>query len=200
MKKNLTLIVGLFLGATLCLWAGQYQASPLLNGTTLKLYNGTGDTAVTWAYDDSYNTNRTYVNAQGTTTTPKSTNSTTGVIAPTFNRDVPSWSLLDGAINNNLALSVTYTFAAAFTNNATIYFQKSANGVPDYDDNVTNSFSFLLLPNLDPTTPVTTITNLPSTFIQGTSHIRLWKVVGGANPTDNGNITLNRVYLSGYAP
>lgn len=191
------LIIGLAAIAAASIYAASQKSVPLLPGTDLKCYVGTGDSATTFAYTDAYNTNRTFVDALGTTVTPKSTNSVTGGIVASFDFPAALWVRSDGA-TPDLAITATVTANAALTNTVQLFFTRSVNGGTDYDLNGEGTFSFTITPS--GTAATVQSTNLPSAFLSGASNIKLWKVVTGANPTDAGILTVNRVHLGGFVP
>jgi hypothetical protein len=196
MKRYFLTIITL-LATLLPTHAAGFIAPNLLNGSTAKFYIGTSDSATTFAIDDSYNTNRTYLARDGTTTvTPKATNSTTGEILKSFYSNVPLWPTRTGESLTNLTISATVTANSSFTNTVALYFARSANNGTDFD--TTQLFSFTITPVS--TTATTLTTNLPLSFISGSSHIQLYKVITAANPTDGGILTLNRCTVGGFSP
>ncbi len=179
--------------------AAGFRAASLLQGQgTLIVYNGTGDTAVTWKTDDSYATNRSYVANSGSTTIPFSTNTVTGEIRPSFGIAIPFVPLRDAAANTNVTIQATVSFNAnvASTNIITLSFARSCNGGVNYD--ITQLFDFGLAPG--GTTAITLSTNLPLWFINGASHIQLYKVGLGSNATDAGIVTISKASLGSFTP
>jgi hypothetical protein len=192
MKRYLlSFIVG---SLALAAYAATHRSMSVINGTNAKFYIGTADTATTFAQDDAYNTNRTYVNGAGTTITPLSTNSVSSAINTTFIIDIDAWADSNGNVPPG-AITVAATAAAAFTNTATFTFVRSVNGT-DYD--TTNPFQFVFTPSGTALTVLTT--NIPASFLNGSRRIRWQNVITGANPTDNGNLTVNRIAVGGFVP
>jgi hypothetical protein len=74
-------------------------------------------------------------------------------------------------------------------------FVRSVNGT-DFD--TTNPFEFTFTPSGTSLTILTT--NLPAALLNGSRTIRWQKVKLNANPTDNGNLTVNRIALGGFVP
>ena len=191
--------------------AADYVARELLNGSDAKFYVGTADTATTFntsdlgtdgTGDDTYRTNRTYVNLLSTTVTPLGTNSITGALNPGFERAVPLWTKSDSGIQDNLALAIKFQGNTELTNTVALTFVRSGDGGSTFD---VNGHTFAV--TVDPVGTVggseisaTVVTNLSSTFLQGASHIKLWKVVTAANVTDDAIFTLHSVKVSGWQP
>lgn len=205
--KKLTICIGVAVTLVVTALALDYRAPSLLQGQeTLKLYNGTGDTAVTWKENDSYATNRTYVDALGTTVTPLATNSTTGEIYASFARPVEIWPLTTGA-SANISVQAVVTCNGAYTNNVTFYIQKSIDGTNYNSVADTNLFVFATpvgdgVGNLGVLAGDTMVvnTNISAAFLQGARYLKLWKIVGAANPTDAGIITVNSFKIGGFVP
>ncbi len=197
-KATLVLVVGL--ASVLTSQGAGFVSRSLLQGTgTLKLYNGTADTATEWSTADSYATNRTYVADDGTTTTtPLSTNSVSGEIRATFERAVALPFLRDGYAVTNAAISaqVTLNSSVSATNIVTFTFVRSADNAASYD--TVQTFAFGVTPG--GTTTYTLITNVPLAFLSGTSNIKLLKVGLGANATDGGIITVNKLSFGSFSP
>lgn len=194
LASNVLLILGIAMLSVASFGAVGFQSMPLLRGTNLKLYIGTADTATTFSDTDTYATNRTYVNLSGTTVTPLSTNSVSGALVPSFARPVPLFALTTGAAQTNVSIGLTFTGVAALTNTVTVYIARSVNGGTDYDTG--QPFSFVITP--DSTNAVTTSTNLPLDILSGSSHLKISKIVTGANETDNANITINRINVGTF--
>lgn len=197
MKKLLSFALAMTLLIVPSFGAG-FKAFSLLNGSNLIVYNSTADTATDWKIDDAYATNRSYVNLSGTTTIPFSTNTTTGVIRGSYNAPIPFIPLRDAYVNTNLAIQATVTFNAnvSSTNIISLSFARSCDGGVNYD--TTQLFVFGLAPG--GTTATTLTTNVPLAFINGASHLQLYKVGLGANATDAGIVTISKVTLGGFTP
>lgn len=206
--KSLKTSIGL-LGASLLAFgmasvyqprAGSFIASPLVRGTNIIFYVGTADTATTFDEGDTYTTNRTY-SFGGSTVTPKSTNAVTGALQPTFSVAAPVPTLASGAKSDNLAISVKFsrgTGSPSYTNTTTtLYFIRSSDGGATYDK---SGLGFTFVVDAVNNTGGYLVTNLDSSFIQGASHIKLWKVVTGANPPDDAQFRILSCYLSGVSP
>lgn len=195
MKKLLTLVSALAL--TLVVSFGQgFTASSLLNGTDAKFYAGTTDSAVTFSIDDAYNTNRTFVTVGGTTVKPKATNSVTGATY-VMHRNAPLWGTGSGESATNVAVSITFNVNSAFTNTFSVFLQRSVNGGTDFDTVTANLHEITVTPVLADTDETRVVT-LPPSLLYGTSHLRLYKVVTAANPTDGGIVTIKRATIGGW--
>jgi hypothetical protein len=175
--------------------AVSHNVGNLLTQGTTTFFVGTGDTAVTYAYDDAYSTNRMYtlIGATATNTIPLSTN-TAGRILPTFSAPIDVLPDANGIAGLNTAISVSITSAAAYTNvGVDLHFARSVDGT-NWDKSNGAQFSFTA------SSSGITVTNFPSTFLVGTKRIRLWKVVSGANPTDNGIFRIDSLKIGQWVP
>lgn len=208
MKKCFLIVSVLLAFSVASLLAGQFTARSVASGTNLKFYVGTADTATTFSIDDSYATNRTYVDTLGNTVTPKATNSTTGVIYPSFGLAAPSLGTA-GGVSQPTTLTISYTQNAALTNTSTVYLMRSTDGGTYFEDDLgdgaaaSNTVAVTLGVAggvLDVSKVYTVTTNLPSAFTTGASHYKLLKVVIGANPTDAAILTITKATIGGYAP
>jgi hypothetical protein len=174
--------------------AASYTTVNFLRGTNFIMYTGTS--ATTFKMDDAYNTNRTYVNALGTLTIPNATNTVTGALNPSFEKPVQTWGDVNGNAVTNLSVYVQTTETGGFTNTVAVTLVKSADNGNNYPTDDTQSlFTF----TFDPVNNGI-ITNLPSAFLVGAGHIRLWKLVSGSNPGGAGTVVLKQFRLSGYIP
>lgn len=184
--------------------AANYASVSLLNGSNAKFYNGAADGATTWdLLHDLYGTNTTYVNRGGTTVTPLSTNATTGAVVAVAAVPAPLWPNANGDLPNNVALMIRISAATEFTNTVALTLIRGSDtlGVGFSERNHWDvqglSFAVTVTPS---STNTVTITNMPTAFLQGASHIRLWKVAAGANPLDAGNFTLHELRIAGWSP
>lgn len=179
----------------------------LLRGTNLIFYTGTG--ATTFKYDDSYATNRTYVNPPYTLNSnrvvvlsnpvkPKATNTITGVLVPSFEVPGRVWPSSYGSTATNINVTVYGTIGADlnFTNTVALTFVRSTDGGITYPtDDVNGTWSFTYNPSLTATS-----TNISPAFLTGASHVRLWKAVSAANPAGASSVIVNQVRVSGFSP
>lgn len=208
MKKFISLIVVVALLGVTSLFAATFYARSVATGTDLKFYVGTADTATTFNTDDAWATNRTYVNAAGTTVTPKATNSVTGQIYTEFGSAAPSFGAHHSIVEPT-TLTVSYTQNAALTNTTVVSLIRSTDGGTYFEDDLgggtsaSNTVTVTLGIAggvLDNSKVYTVTTNLPAAFLTGASHFKLHKVVIAANPTDAAILTIKKISIGGYAP
>ena len=98
----------------------------------------------------------------------------------------------NAAISVNAESNLEYS-----TKDITLTFTRSADG-SNYDDTL-NTFTFVVTTVGDDTETIV-ITNVPAIFLTGAKSIRLEKIVGEANTTDAGIITINSMSINGYVP
>jgi hypothetical protein len=75
-----------------------------------------------------------------------------------------------------------------------LYLWRSGDGGAHFDQQSPFIFAIDMVNN------TTAVTNLPAEFIAGASHIQVWKIVTGANPPDNANVTFRKIALTGWQP
>lgn len=177
----------------------------LMRGTNLTLYTGTS--ATTFKYNDSYATNRTYVappytlNSNRTVVLssaviPKATNSTTGVLVPSFEVPGRIWPNKEGGTATNINVTVYSSLGSDFTNTVAMTFVRSTDGGVTYPlDDVNGTWSFTYDPSLSATS-----TNISPAFLTGASHVRLWKIVAGANAAGASSLIIGQLRVSGFSP
>ena len=206
MKKLLFLISVSVLALTVK--AGNFTAANFLTGTNLIVYSAV--TATTFKYDDTYATNRRYVAKPYTLDTngaivntysiPFATNSVSGALVPSFGTPVKVWSDANGQNPTNCVISF-YGVATTVTNASTLAltFIKSTDGGISYStDDPNGLFTFTWDGTSSGTTTLTT--NVPASFLCGASHIRLWKIVSGANAATAYSVGIPKLLFSGYQP
>ena len=195
MKKNILTMLGIVLLLAASAFAAMFHTADFINGSVLTVYNGTGDTAVTWVLDDAgtYGTNRTvYPRGASAAVAAYSTNATTGEIyTPT--QIANSWP---SEPSTNRLLSINYTTDATFTNTFALWITRSIDGT-NFDKS--QNIWIATIPGQTTIAQTdTVITNAPPEFLVGARAFRLWKIVGGANPSDNGYIQINSLTLGGF--
>lgn len=191
--------------------AANFTAANFLSGTNLTLYSAV--TATTWKYDDSYATNRRYVakpytlDTNGaivitTTVIPKATNSVSGALVPSFETPVKVWSDANGQNPTNCVITFLGSTTASVTNATTLTFTfvKSTDGGNTYSTTDPNGLFTFVWDGSDATGTVALTTNVPPSFLCGASHVRLWKVVSGANAANAYGVTSGKILFSGYTP
>src|SRR5688500_6959680 len=111
-KQILTLVLAYCLvGASFVLpsYGASHTVAQMLNGSTVTFHVGTGDTAVTWAYNDAAGTtNRTFQPFGSSTSTnvPGATMSSGATIA-SFERPIEIWHDLNGNAPTGSAIQIT---------------------------------------------------------------------------------------------
>lgn len=160
------------------------------SATAFVSFYGTTNTT-TFAYTDSYNTNRVYYPFSGSAlTVPLSTNSITGEIAASYERGVPVNPVMLSDTTSGAAITVRMGTLNQ-TNVATLTFIRSSNGGQSYD--LTDTFSFSITPAASGFEK-TIVTNVPTSFLNGASHIRWYSLVAGTN-----SLAGSGVYLTAFS-
>lgn len=194
MKKLLFLLISTLV--SVC--AGQYQTSSFINGSLATLYTATG--ATTFKYDDAYATNRTYLNDAGVTVIPKATNSITGGIRASFEKPIQLWADGNAGTATNLAITVDFT-ANAFTNTFTFTIVRSADNGATYDLSNGAAFTFAASPFIGAgAVNAVLTTNIPTAFLSGASHLRVYKIAAAANPGGADAVIVTTFKLGGFTP
>ncbi len=189
--KKLLLASSLF-AAVLCtimVLAGPYSSQSLINGTSVSIAYAAAATTTTYL---STNTAIAYVNDLGQTVT-NGTNAA-GITYGAWGRPVRVSS--DG-LGQAAPYSVSITTPASHaTNTITVLLQRSHNGT-DFDQ-LGQTWSFVV-PADTSAVGQTMLTNVPTWFVTGASHIRVFSLAYATNSAGFTN-SISGLKFNGFAP
>lgn len=115
---------------------------------------------------------------------------------------VSSWSIAPAGYTPYMYPATTNTYAtfnANSTNLITFNFVRSTSAMDDPNPVWETSAAFSFSVTANGVTPVATITNLPTSFLQGAKQVKVSTIVTGTSVLDPGNL-INGIWLGQWKP